>query len=50
MALRYGVLPVKGGLEDQPTDFIDALNIGLSIIFEKEKEVAERQEKAMNNG
>ena len=50
MALRYGVLPAEGGLDDQPTDFIDALKIGLSIMFETEKEAIEKQREAMNGG
>jgi len=46
MALRYGVLPVEGGLDDQPTDFIDALKVGLTVMFEGEKEAIEKQREA----
>ena len=49
MALRYGVLPVEGGLDDQPADFIDALKMGLSVVSEAEKEAAKKQREAMEN-
>jgi hypothetical protein len=49
MALRCGVLPEAGGLDDQPADFIDAMKMALEAMTKIERSKDEEARKVAEN-